>query len=289
MIEKIVNQTLEELKKANKEAYPLYYRNVFNGIAKENNLELDPRLTLENMTINEELLNKSKETTEYISKQNEDIKTHSKSFVEKVEVFDTNEDIIQAIREFEDKLIDKLNQSQKKINDLNQELEKAYKELLIDPLTKANNRKALEIALDKILEAGKDKDLNMFLMAVDLDYFKRINDTYGHLVGDFVLVKFVKLIKSMIREEDRIYRFGGDEFIIIFNRATREVIEKIAKKIVSKISSTKLKYKEEIITITTSIGITCHKKGDTIETILKRADDALYESKIHRNKATIKC
>jgi len=289
MIEKIVNQTLEELKKANKEAYPLYYRNVFNGIAKENNLELDPRLTLENMTINEELLNKSKETTEYISKQNEDIKTHSKSFVEKVEVFDTNEDIIQAIREFEDKLIDKLNQSQKKINDLNQELEKAYKELLIDPLTKANNRKALEIALDKILEAGKDKDLNMFLMAVDLDYFKRINDTYGHLVGDFVLVKFVKLIKSMIREEDRIYRFGGDEFIIIFNRATREVIEKIAKKIVSKISSTKLKYKEEIITITTSIGITCHKKGDTIETILKRADDALYESKTHRNKATIKC
>ena len=79
MIEKIVNQTLEELKKAGKEAYPLYYKNVFNDIAKEYKLELNPKLTLENIDINEELLNKSKETTSFISEQNREIKNNSKT------------------------------------------------------------------------------------------------------------------------------------------------------------------------------------------------------------------
>jgi len=288
MIEQITQETLEELRKIGKKAYPLYYRNVFNEIAKEKGLELNPKLTLED-GINEKLLKTTQNTTQFISQTNDKIETQSKNFVSKVEISDIHEDTIKLVKEFEEKLIKSLEESKSKIDELNKELEQAYKELHIDTLTKAYNRKALEEDLNKILKAGENRDLDLFIMIIDLDHFKKINDTYGHLVGDFVLIKFVQNIKKMIRESDKIYRFGGDEFVVLFNRITQKQVEIIANKILTRISSTKLKYKENIISLTTSLGITCHKKGDTPETIFKRADESLYESKIHRNRVTIKC
>jgi diguanylate cyclase (GGDEF)-like protein len=288
MIQKLVNKTLEELEKAGKDAYPLYYRNVFNNVAEEEGLELDPRLTLKE-NINEKLLNTAKETTNFILQNNKKIENHSKNLVENVEITDTHKETIKLVKEFEKNLIDKLDKYQNKINELNKELEKAYKELHIDSLTKSYNRKALEEYLNKILKAGKDKNLDFFVMVLDLDHFKQINDTYGHLVGDFVLIKFVQIVKKIIRNSDKIYRFGGDEFVILFNRINKKDIDIIANKIVEKLSNTKLKYKDNIISLTTSIGVTCHKQNDTKDTILKRADEALYDSKIDRNKVTIKC
>ena len=288
MIQELVKKTLEELDKASKEAYPLYYRNVFNDLAEVEGLELDDKLTLKD-NINEQLLKTSKETTDYISKQNREIENHSKNLVEDVEVTNKHEETVKLVKEFEKDLANKLAKYQNKIEQLNNELEKAYEELHIDSLTKSYNRKALEEDLNKILKAGKTKKLDFFIIIIDLDHFKKINDTYGHLVGDFVLIKFVQLIKKSIRGSDKVYRFGGDEFVILFNRIDKKIIELIANKILAKISSTKLKYKENIISLTTSLGISCHKKGDTVDTIIKRADEALYESKIHRNKVTIKC
>jgi len=288
VIQELVKKTLEELDKASKEAYPLYYRNVFNDLAEVEGLELDDKLTLKD-NINEQLLKTSKETTDYISKQNREIENHSKNLVEDVEVTNKHEETVKLVKEFEKDLANKLAKYQNKIEQLNNELEKAYEELHIDSLTKSYNRKALEEDLNKILKAGKTKKLDFFIIIIDLDHFKKINDTYGHLVGDFVLIKFVQLIKKSIRGSDKVYRFGGDEFVILFNRIDKKIIELIANKILAKISSTKLKYKENIISLTTSLGISCHKKGDTVDTIIKRADEALYESKIHRNKVTIKC
>ncbi len=288
LIKDIVNKTLEELEKAGKDAYPLYYRNVFNQVAEEEGLELDPRLTLKE-NINEKLLNTTKKTTDYILQQNKEIENYSKNLVENVEIMDTHEETVKVIKEFEEKLLDKLESYKHKIDQLNKELEKAYKELHIDTLTKSYNRKALEKDLENLLTVGKNKKLDLFVMVLDLDHFKQINDTYGHLVGDFVLIKFVQIVKKMIRNSDKIYRFGGDEFIILFNRINKKDIDIIANKIVEKISNTKLKYKDNIISLTTSIGVTCHKQNDTKDTILKRADEALYKSKAQRNRITIKC
>jgi diguanylate cyclase (GGDEF)-like protein len=288
IITEIVDKTLEELKKARKDAYPLYYKNVFNNLAEEEGLKLDPRLTLQE-NINENLLNTTKETANFILEHNKELEKDSKNLVENIEINDTKEETKKIVKEFENKLLSKLEQYQKKIEELNKELEKAYRDLHIDSLTKAYNRKALEEHLNKILEAGKNKNLNLFVMVLDLDYFKEINDTYGHLIGDFVLIKFVQIIKNIIRKEDKIYRFGGDEFVIIFNRIEEKNIMKIANKIVEKVASTKLKYKDNLISLTTSIGVTCYKSGDTIESILKRADGAVYKSKKQRNKATIQC
>jgi diguanylate cyclase (GGDEF)-like protein len=185
-------------------------------------------------------------------------------------------------------LLQKVNKLENTIKTLETELDKAYKELLIDPLTKAYNRKALNKDLEKILEKGKDKDLDLVVAIVDLDYFKEINDKYGHLVGDFVLIKIVNIIKKILRKTDKIYRYGGDEFVIVFNRTTLSQVKPIIERIVKKIENTLLKYKDEIINVTVSIGVAQHKKGDTFDTLLNRADNGLYKAKINRNGFAIK-
>jgi len=282
-------ETLEEIDKAKKEPYPLYYKEVFNNLLKEKKIKANPKLILENPTISDKFLDETVKTTEFIQKTNETIKENSKEFVEEIEVKDLNDEIKILVKNFENDLISKLNESNDKINSLQKELNEVYKELNIDSLTKAYSRKALNKDLKKLIEIGKERELNLALVVIDLDNFKQINDTYGHLVGDFVLIKVVQMIKNIIREEDKIYRFGGDEFILIFNRIDKNIIKIITEKIRKKIEATKLKYKDNIIKLTLSIGVTCHKKNDDVESILQRADKAVYESKKSKNKVTILC
>ena len=288
-IKDIQNETLTELEKAGKDAYPLYYKEVFNTLVRENNLDIKPKLLLEDKLFDEKFLDHTHQTTEFIHNTNESIKNNSSEFFQEIEVRDLNSDIKDLVKSFESALINKLDESNNKINELQKELNKVYKELNVDSLTKAYSRKAFHKDIQKFIEAGKNKSLDVALVALDLDHFKSINDTYGHLVGDFVLVKVVKFIKEIIREEDKIYRFGGDEFIILFNRINKDSVIKITEKIRKKIELTKLKYKNHILKLTISMGATCHIKGDTEDSWVSRADKALYDSKITRNKVTILC
>ena len=290
MVKDIALQTLKELEKSKKEPYPLYYKEVFNDIVKEKKLNIDNRLLMQSYKdINEKLLDDTQKTTEFVAKTNNEIKNNSKNLIEEVEVKNIQGDVLNLIKEFEKNLVNKLEESNSKIASLQKELEDVYKQLNIDSLTKAYSRKAYESDIESIVKAGKDRQLNSALVVVDLDHFKEINDTYGHLIGDFVLVKLVRMIKEVIRREDKIYRFGGDEFILFFNRIDKHSIEKIVEKIRKKIESTKLKYKDYIIDLTVSIGAACHIKGDTSDSWLHRADKALYDSKKFRNKVTILC
>ncbi len=290
MINEIAYQTLKELEKSKKEAYPLYYKEVFNDLIKEKNIKVDNRLLMESYKdVNEELLNNTQKTTEFIAETNNEIKNNSKNLIEEVEVKNIQGDVLDLIREFENNLVNKLEESNSKIASLQKELEEVYKQLNIDSLTKAYSRKAYENDIKSIVKAGKERQLNAALVVLDLDHFKEINDTYGHLIGDFVLVKLVRMIKEIIRKEDKIYRFGGDEFILFFNRIDKASIEKIVEKIRKKIETTKLKYKDYIIDLTVSIGVACHIKNDSADSWLHRADKALYDSKKFRNKVTILC
>jgi len=125
--------------------------------------------------------------------------------------------------------------------------------------------------------------LDLVVAFLDMDNFKEINDNFGHLVGDFVLIKFAKMLKSLTRSTDRVYRYGGDEFVIVFNRTNLDSAIKIIERIIEKIRKTKLKYKDYLIEFTISVGLTAHKKGDSVDSLLKRADDALYEAKVEKN------
>jgi len=284
MIGKISQKTLEELKKANKSPYPLYYKNVFVSLAKKEGVfdELNPKLLCVEPDINEAILSKTVKTIKEVNNVSKEIKQDSESLIEEVAPLQIDE-IKETIMQFSAGLFQKVNKLEETVHSLEAELDKAYKELLIDPLTKVYNRKALTKDLNEILEKGQEKDLDLVIAIVDLDFFKEINDKYGHLVGDFVLIKIADIIRKMIRKENRVYRYGGDEFVIVFNRMTLEQVRPIIQRIVKKIENTLLKYKDDFIKVTVSIGLTQHKKGDTFDEIIKRADSALYKAKVDRN------
>jgi len=284
LIKKISKEVMEELKKVEKPAYPLYYKEVFVNILRDEGIlyQINPKLLCLEPNVNEELLNKTSQTIKSIEQASKEIKTESEDLVEKIEPIETDE-VKNLITQYSAKLLKQINKMQQKINELEKELDKAYKEILIDPLTKAYNRKAFEKDIENLLKKGNEKNLDIALAIVDFDDFKKINDTYGHLVGDFVLKKIVEIIKKIIGNEHKIYRIGGDEFIIIFYKVDREKVEAIISKLVSIIKRTKLKYKEHIMDVSVSIGVTMHKKGDSKDTIIQRADDALYEAKVTKN------
>jgi len=284
MIKKIARETLKDLEKAKKPPYPLYYKDVFNNIASRKGVleQLNPKLLCLTPKLDELILAKTAETMEELADQTKDLKNDSREIIDEVTVADT-EEIKEMIIKFSANLIEKVNKMEERISELQAELDKAYKELLMDPLTKVYNRKALEKDLSEILEKGKEKKLDLVLAIIDIDNFKEVNDKYGHIVGDFVLIKLSDTMKSLVRKTDKIYRYGGDEFILVFNRATLQHATMSIKRIIYKIYRTTLKYKEKYIKITISAGLTEHQQGDTIETILRRADEALYKAKVEKN------
>lgn len=279
-IKKISKETLNELNKADKLPYPFYYKEVFNSIAKEMKLleQLNPKLLCINPSINETILEATRKTLNHVQNTSKSIKISSENIVE--EINEANpEEIREIVIKFSAFLINNIDKMENKIKALESELDKAYKDLLIDPLTKAYNRKALNKDFLQILPKKQNKDLDLALAIIDLDNFKYINDTYGHLVGDFVLIKFVQIMKKLTRTSDKIYRYGGDEFIIVFNRTHLNFAIKTIERIIDKIRKIKLQYKENLISFRVSAGITSHKKGDNIDTFIQRADEALYEAK----------
>ena len=116
-------------------------------------------------------------------------------------------------------------------------------------------------------------------MMLDIDDFKLVNDKYGHVIGDKVLVFISNVLKKILRDGDKIFRYGGEEFIIILNRIDKDTCEKISQRILATVDTNKLLYKEESIHVTVSIGATVIQKDETAEDIIDRADQALYEAK----------
>ena len=268
------------IEKSGKLPFPLYYKEIFNKISFDKKIidNLNPKLLCLNPSFDERLLMEIENSINTVSKTTKDIKSDSKEIIEEIEDIDSDE-VKTIVLNFTVDLMNKINKMEEKIQSLEAELDRAYKELLIDPLTKAYNRKALEKDLSEILKYGKSKDLDLVVAMIDLDDFKIINDKYGHIVGDFVLVKICEIIKSLIRKTDKLYRYGGDEFVIVFNRSNIFNAQKSIERIINKISKTKLKYKEDLIEVSISVGLTSHKKGDTIESLIKRVDEALYKVK----------
>lgn len=122
-------------------------------------------------------------------------------------------------------------------------------------------------------------DKNMFLIAADIDYFKSINDNFGHDVGDKVLVAFVNLVESNIRPVDKIYRFGGEEFMIVIQECVENIAVQRIKQIMQLLNDGKLGVQELNHPVTCSFGITPILAIDTVDSVCIRADEALYTAK----------
>ena len=149
-----------------------------------------------------------------------------------------------------------------------------------DELTKLPNRVLFQDRLLHAIDQAKRTGDQIGLLFFDLDHFKKVNDTFGHNIGDQLLIEVAQRVKGAIRSSDTLARLGGDEFtIIIENDATEKRCSLIAKKILTSLKSAFLLNKQEVF-ISTSIGITIFPiDGNTPEELLKNADAAMYESK----------
>lgn len=148
----------------------------------------------------------------------------------------------------------------------------------LDPLTKTYNRNALQEHLNAILSKQID-DNSIYALMIDIDNFKQINDRLGHIAGDKVLMFIAKLLKKALRDGDKVYRFGGEEFLIILNRTDLQGAELVSNRLLNLCRQNKPLYHNEQVGVTLSIGMTSLKKEDSMDTIVHRADVALYRAK----------
>jgi diguanylate cyclase (GGDEF)-like protein len=146
----------------------------------------------------------------------------------------------------------------------------------IDPLTLSGNRRALDIKLKKILIHQKRAYSNVSLLLLDVDYFKKINDNYGHASGDKVLVELVALIQKHTRSLDDLYRYGGEEFILLPLNANLAEAKRVAENLCALIAQSTF---VDDIAVTISIGVSKYRADETALTWISRADSALYLAK----------
>jgi diguanylate cyclase (GGDEF)-like protein len=157
-----------------------------------------------------------------------------------------------------------------------------------DPLTSVLNRRGLQIVFQEIFnEIGRIID-NVSILIVDIDYFKNVNDKYGHAAGDVVLKKLPQIIRKNIRTSDIICRWGGDEFIILLKNCDKDNSLKIAEKIRREINYSFMYYKGRTFKTSATIGISLYEKDDDLDRIIEKADKALYKAKYNgRNRCEI--
>lgn len=177
------------------------------------------------------------------------------------------------------------------LNKANQELEKRLEEIqklqnqlreesIRDPLTNLYNRRYLEDSLQReFAHAARDHYPVSIIMA-DIDHFKKVNDTYGHTVGDIVLQKLSGLLMSSFRVEDIVCRYGGEEFIVVMPGTAAETAFLRTENFRQTVEQTNMEIAEKNISITISAGAAVFpENGETVNSVIKQADQALYQAK----------
>ena len=148
-----------------------------------------------------------------------------------------------------------------------------------DPLTGVDNRRSFMEKADHEIRRAQRYGVTFAMIIMDIDFFKKINDQYGHQAGDIVLQKMAQTVKSALRDSDIFGRIGGEEFAIILIETDQKTALRIAERILAFIETVRINTEKEILQITVSMGLTFFKDGDDISTLSKRSDEALYAAK----------
>ncbi len=209
-------------------------------------------------------------------------KTLKEGEMQKIDIATIN----KKFDEIQTHMNDEIKRANSVISTLNAKVQELEKTSNLDPLTKVFNRRALDSYLKNIF--ANNINYPIYIMMVDIDNFKFINDNYGHITGDKVLIYISSLLKQTLRDGDKIYRYGGEEFTVTISRANDTQANSIAQRVLKLISSSSLIYLGEKLEVTASIGLTKLLPTDkTAEDLLERADKALYQSKSEgKNRVT---
>jgi len=169
------------------------------------------------------------------------------------------------------------------VDSLKKELDKARHSADIDGLTGVNNRKALDRHLRSLVERNMITRAPFSLLMMDLDDFKQLNDTYGHTVGDRMLLAFAEKCRAAVRSDDFLARYGGEEFTLILPGASLRNATKKARQLCQSIAAARYaaddSLKADVLSVTVSIGVSTYRSGDTVRSLVDRADKCLYKAK----------
>lgn len=155
----------------------------------------------------------------------------------------------------------------------------ATQSALRDPLTDTGNRIAMDQTLEREIEMSRRHSQPLSLLMLDIDHFKHINDTYGHSAGDEVLKAVAASIKNQLRNVDMVFRFGGEEFMILLSNTSREAAAMVGERLRFATQAQDYEAEGKMIELTVSIGCSTLLPGESAESLLRRADSALYVAK----------
>jgi diguanylate cyclase (GGDEF)-like protein len=230
--------------------------------------------------------------TKIIYEMSQSSEKFDKTFNEQIDVIKAAEnmsDILSAkdvvlgqakkIQSQTDAMREELEESKRTTSKLTQLLEQVESKAMIDPLTQVFNRGTYNMEIDQMIKKFKRYKNPAALIIIDIDHFKTFNDDYGHKVGDAVLALVASVIKGAVRDTDMVFRYGGEEFVVLLDNLDLKNALTVAEKVRAQIESHHLTNKENVLNVTVSIGLSCFKEGDIETSVFERADKALYQGK----------
>ncbi len=295
LVKKISQEIYKYSDNHHKRLTPIIYKKLFLKIADSNGVSEDTLNMLDvSIFINDESMKLRLEKEENLSKLHHDISLRVDNLVEQTGLYSKsikNADSIKLIKNKTSDYLSLLNISKQDLLNDKKSLEHISDMIFRDPLTGLLNRRFMNVFLKKEFYRQKRYGSALSIMMLDIDKFKAVNDTYGHLIGDKVLHSISKLLKNSIRESDMAVRYGGEEMILICPLTNLEEAKMLAEKLRYLISKLRFQVKSGIFSVTVSFGVAECKKEDNKDGLpidtLSRMDNALYQSKHNgRNMVT---
>ncbi|MBU2710811.1 GGDEF domain-containing protein [Zooshikella harenae] len=176
-------------------------------------------------------------------------------------------------------LVERIASMEQHTKELQADLVKERDRATRDPLTTLANRGAYEERVQLEFARWKRYQAPLVICIADIDFFKRINDQYGHLAGDKLLKIFAQLLTRRLREVDFVARYGGEEFVILMSNTPIEDAQQVIEEVRKLIETTPFHFQQQEVAVTASFGLTALKKGDDPHSAFARADEALYKAK----------
>ena len=149
-----------------------------------------------------------------------------------------------------------------------------------DPLTGLPLRYSLDDDFTQALKACDRTKMLLYVVMIDVDHFKTVNDNYGHSVGDVALRHLAETLKTIARSNEHLYRYGGEEFLLLMQADSPELMKKPAQRLLEAVRNMRVPIADaDPITLTVTLGLACVRRGEELDTVIERADKALYAGK----------
>jgi diguanylate cyclase len=261
---------------------------LYNSIYKEEGEFVDIKIDLKHTTqilsdIIGELQKSLKESYEQASIEEQRITELQKKEAKENFITSLLLELLMLVRDLKrenESFLKKVEAQRKVINDLKSKLEMVEVEANLDPLTDLFNRRSLERALKEFFTLCKQSKMSFSLVLIDLDDFKYVNDNYGHHVGDLVLAKVAKVLRTNMRAKDIVGRWGGDEFVAIMPNTDLENAKKVVESIKSQLGKMEILAEGRRFKVSISAGVVqCGENFQSWLDMVKEADRLMYEDK----------